>query len=60
MQVSLPWSKQFTAGSGFQSFVVTAQNGGGGSISCSITADGKTISSQTSTGEYAVVTCSAT
>ena len=57
-QVSLPWSKEFTAGTGFQAFVVTAQNAGSGSISCDIAVDGKIISQQTSNGQYAVVTCS--
>jgi hypothetical protein len=59
--VSLPWFKQFTAGQGFQSFVVLAQNAGTtGSISCEIDIDGKVISQQTSTGQYAIVTCTGT
>jgi hypothetical protein len=32
--VALPWSKEFTADQGFQTFVVNAQNSGSGSISC--------------------------
>jgi hypothetical protein len=30
--VALPWSKEFTADQGFQTFVVNAQNAGSGSI----------------------------
>lgn len=56
--VGLPWSKEFTADQGFQTFVVNAQNSGTGSISCTITVDGKVINQQTSNGQYAVVMCS--
>jgi len=59
-EASLPWSRIFTTGSGFQSFVVLAQNSGSGYISCKITVDGKVIASQTSTGQYATVTCTGT
>jgi hypothetical protein len=57
-QAALPWSKDFTAKEGFEAFVVTAQNGGSGSISCKIIADGKVLTEKTSNGQYAVVTCS--
>jgi hypothetical protein len=38
---------------------VLAQNGGSGPITCSITEDGQQLTSQTSNGLYAVVTCTA-
>jgi hypothetical protein len=57
-KVTLPWSKEFTAGQGFQAFVVNAQNAGTGSISCRILIDGKVITEKTSNGQYAVVMCS--
>ena len=56
--VVLPWSKEFTIGKGFQPLVVNAQNAGGGSISCRILVDGGVVSDHTSTGQYAVVSCS--
>jgi hypothetical protein len=44
----------------FNSFTLTAINGinDTGSISCSITVDGKTVADQTSSGSLADVTCS--
>jgi hypothetical protein len=39
-------------------FSLTAQNGGTGKITCKIEADGKTISKHSSSGQYAVVSCS--
>ena len=39
-------------------FSLVAQAGDGTTISCKITADGEVISEQTSTGQYAVVSCS--
>jgi hypothetical protein len=56
--VTLPWSKEFTADGKFQAFVVNAQNAAAGSISCKITVDGQVINQQTSNGQYAVVMCS--
>jgi len=56
--VALPWSKEFTADDKFQAFVVNAQNAGAGSISCTITVDGRVINQQTSNGQSAVVMCS--
>lgn len=56
--VKLPWSKEFTAERGFDTFVVKAQNAGTGSISCKITVGGKVINQQVSNGRYAVVMCS--
>ncbi|WP_308465804.1 DUF308 domain-containing protein [Rathayibacter soli] len=63
----LPFSKTLTvkgsSGSfSFHSFTLSAINGidDTGSIACSITVDGKTVASQTSTGSLAAVTCSGT
>lgn len=43
----------------FNNYSVTAQAAEGAtSITCRITADGKVVSEQTSTGQFAVVTCS--
>lgn len=36
---------------------VSAQNGGGGTITCSITVDGKVVKQGTATGEYAIASC---
>jgi hypothetical protein len=61
----LPFTKTVTVkGSAnslsFNSFLLTAMNGinDTGSISCTVTVDGKTVSNQTSTGGLASVTCS--
>ena len=60
-RTALPWSKTWTLDpSGYEQFSLTieAQNAGGGTIGCSITVDGKVIAQNSSSGEYAVVTCS--
>jgi hypothetical protein len=54
---ALPWSKELTDDSPLVIATVLAQNKGGGSISCKITIDGKVVKESTSTGEFAVVTC---
>lgn len=57
---ALPWSKTVTGKGDFSDFTLSAQgsiNGGGTSISCSITVDGKVKATQTSTGQYSVVSC---
>lgn len=53
-----PWSKevQFEDGS-FRVATLTAQNAGGGDITCRITVDGEVVSETTSSGEFAVVSC---
>lgn len=59
---ALPWSyaQDVTAKGPGASVFVSAQNGAAsGSISCEIDVDGKTAVSNTSSGAYAVVTCSA-
>jgi hypothetical protein len=59
---SLPWSKQVTFGGGafsFQPLSLIAQNGqSGGDITCKISKNGQEITSSTSSGPFAVVTCS--
>lgn len=35
----------------------SAQNEGAGELTCTITVDGKVVSTHTSTGDYAIVTC---
>jgi hypothetical protein len=52
----VPWTKTFKAKGG-ELLGVSAQNGGGGSVTCSITVDGKVIKRGKSTGEYAIVSC---
>lgn len=52
--VKLPWSKQFT-GFGTQVFVISAQ--GPGAITCTISVDGKVVSSATAHGQPARTVC---
>ena len=56
--VRLPWAKTLKV-EAFDILVITAQNGGGGTITCSITVDGKVVKRGKSSGAYAVVTCTA-
>jgi hypothetical protein len=59
VNVGLPWSKEIPITGTNLVYVLTAQgSGGGGSITCTITVRGRVVSTQTSTGAYAVVTCS--
>jgi len=57
---SLPWSKTVDLGNGlFNLASVVAQAGDGTtSITCKITKDGEVLVENTSTGQYALVTCS--
>jgi hypothetical protein len=62
--VSLPLTSKtgspglrFIAGHG-EPLYLSAQNDGSGTMHCSITENGRTISSNTSSGQYATVTCS--
>jgi hypothetical protein len=63
---TLPFSKTLTAKGdkssfSFNSFSLTGTNGTSGTtITCEITVDGKSIAKQTSTGQYATVSCSGT
>lgn len=54
----LPWSMSWPDNNlgGFE--YVSAQDENGTSISCAIIEDGEVLQSQTSTGQYAIVTCS--
>jgi hypothetical protein len=54
---ALPWKKELTEDGALIIATVLAQNKGGGAISCRITIDGEVVKEATSTGEYAVVTC---
>lgn len=58
----LPWSKQVQFDGGtfsFQPLSLVAQNGqSGGNITCKISKNGQEITSSTSSGPFAVVTCS--
>lgn len=57
--VGLPWSQDFTRSGSFNVYTIVAQGGGGdGSLTCEIDVNGHPLTTQTSTGAYAVVTCS--
>ena len=56
---ALPWSKTVTGKGDFSEYSLVGQAGDGNSISCEITVDGNVKAKQTSTGQFAVVTCSA-
>lgn len=56
----VPWSKTLTIpASDYRFLSVSAQNDGGGSITCSILVAGKVVDTHTSTGDYAIAMCSA-
>jgi hypothetical protein len=62
---ALPWTKSVTVKKGgtfdFSSFSVTATAGqDGGDIACKITVDGKVVSEQNASGQFATVSCTAT
>lgn len=57
--VKLPWTKTINVPSGFAIVSLSAQNGGGGSISCKITGPGgKVLKQAQSSGQYAIASCS--
>lgn len=62
---ALPFIKELTVQSGddlqFTSFTLVATNGAEdtGAVSCKITVDGEVVAEQSSTGEFATVSCSA-
>ena len=59
--VKLPWRKTVNVPGGFAFVSVLAQNGGSGQISCKITdGSGKVIKEATSSGTYAIASCSGT
>lgn len=56
---ALPWSlEKDLPKQPFGIYTLIAQNAGDGAITCEIEVDGKQVDTQTSTGAYAVVTCS--
>ena len=56
---SLPWSKDLVIPKGdFRILSVIAQNGGDGDITCSISVGGEVVNTITSTGAYAIASCS--
>jgi hypothetical protein len=54
-----PWLASYQFTGSVPTVTMTVQNGGGVSVSCSITEDGHVVASNTSYGAYAVVQCSA-
>ena len=55
---SVPWRRSFKA-KDFSVLSLSAQNKGGGTISCEIDVDGKVKKRSSSSGAYAVVMCTA-
>jgi hypothetical protein len=53
----LPWKKTVPIADTVITYQVSAQNAGGGSITCKILLDGKVVKTNTSKGDYAIVTC---
>jgi hypothetical protein len=53
----LPWSKTVSGKGLITIFSVVAQLTSGSTVSCTLTVDGKVVSSHTSTGQDAIVTC---
>jgi hypothetical protein len=53
----LPWRKELDV-TGFFVPTLSAQNSGGGSITCRITVDGAVVSEVTSEGAYSIASCS--
>ncbi|WP_231965610.1 MULTISPECIES: MmpS family transport accessory protein [unclassified Mycobacterium] len=55
---SLPWSKDVTIDGLGKTVTLTATNGSdGGTITCEISANGKTLAQQTSSGPFASASC---
>jgi flagellar basal body-associated protein FliL len=55
----LPWKKTMTSKEALTIAVLTAQNAGSGKITCTISVGGKVVKTNTSEGQYSVVTCEA-
>jgi|MudIll2142460700_1097286.scaffolds.fasta_scaffold02384_6 hypothetical protein len=53
----LPWTKELSSSRWPLIASVVAQSDGTGVISCRITVDGKVVKENSSSGQYAVVTC---
>jgi FlgD Ig-like domain len=56
VDVQTPWQRTYTFKRG-EFVYVSPQNDGGGSVGCSIVANGKTISNNIATGDFAIATC---
>lgn len=54
----LPWKKTLYSTDPMLIVSVNAQNAGSGTITCTITVDGTVVKTNSSSGEYAIVTCS--
>ncbi len=54
---TLPWSKIVTATGLFSAFTLTAQIQTGDTVTCTITVDGKQVSTNTATGQYGIASC---
>lgn len=55
---TVPWRKELTSDNAVLITVLLAQSKGTGPINCKITVDGAVVKQNTSTGEFAIVTCS--
>lgn len=55
---ALPWSKTVEMSGSMNVATLSAQNAGSGDITCRITVDGEVVSEITSSGEYAIASCS--
>lgn len=55
----LPWKKELTSKETLIIPTVVAQSKGSGEITCKITVDGKVVKENASSGQFAVVTCTA-
>ena len=56
---ALPWSKDLTIHRGdFRVLSIIAQKGGDGDITCSISVAGRVVNTITSSGAYAIASCS--
>lgn len=56
-EVAAPWSKDVVYTKGTLGVNISAQNAGGGNVTCKITEGDKVISENTSSGEYAIAMC---
>jgi hypothetical protein len=56
---SLPWTKTIVASGLFSIYSVSGSIATGNTVTCSITVDGKVLSTHTSTGQFANVDCTA-
>jgi len=57
---ALPWTKTFAASGLFNLYTVGATISTGTTVTCSITVDGKVVSSRTATGQFANADCTDT